>query len=243
MLSATATRIATLGRLVSQALSLRVLRAAEDRGFEPRRVVTPNRISSSGRGRPESFKLDQRPWPVPPEPQRHHGELQPKLQPWPRIDGLCGVIRWGLRVPAGSRWGTDEQAPVGPPGSRIVLFEFEADSCGAASRMAASMSVTPICQVSTLGGSLSAAALDAEMHRFGSEADELRVLRALVDDRQAEPLVEGALGGRSRTFSTGASLVNRSGASWLMAGSYPRQTLLCCPTSRPMSAPRTAVSI
>ena len=43
--------IATLGCLVSQALSLRVpgegLRAAEDRGFEPRRVVTPNRISSA----------------------------------------------------------------------------------------------------------------------------------------------------------------------------------------------------
>jgi hypothetical protein len=35
--------------------------AAEDRGFEPRRVVTPNRISSSGRGRPDRFKLDRRP--------------------------------------------------------------------------------------------------------------------------------------------------------------------------------------
>ena len=47
-MSATVTRIATLG--VSQAPSPRVpgegLRAAEDRGFEPRRVVTPNRISS-----------------------------------------------------------------------------------------------------------------------------------------------------------------------------------------------------
>jgi hypothetical protein len=36
---------------VNEALSLRVpgegLRAAEDRGFEPRRVVTPNRISSA----------------------------------------------------------------------------------------------------------------------------------------------------------------------------------------------------
>jgi hypothetical protein len=49
-MSATATRIATLGRFVRQALSPHVpregLRAAEDRGFEPRRVVTPNRISS-----------------------------------------------------------------------------------------------------------------------------------------------------------------------------------------------------
>jgi hypothetical protein len=49
-MSATTTRIATLGRLVSQALSLPVpgegLRAAEDRGFEPRRAVKPNRISS-----------------------------------------------------------------------------------------------------------------------------------------------------------------------------------------------------
>ena len=65
MLSETATRIATLGRLVGQALSLRVLRAAEDRGdFEPWRVVTPNRISSSGRDSPDRFRLDQHPWPV-----------------------------------------------------------------------------------------------------------------------------------------------------------------------------------
>ena len=46
MLRATATRIATLGRLVSQALSLRVLRAAEDGDLNPE-VVTPNRISSA----------------------------------------------------------------------------------------------------------------------------------------------------------------------------------------------------
>src|SRR5271165_5988023 len=50
-MSGTATQTATLGCLVSQALSLQVLgeglRAAEDRGFEPRRVVTPNRISSA----------------------------------------------------------------------------------------------------------------------------------------------------------------------------------------------------
>jgi len=49
-MSATATQIATFGCFVRQALSLHVpgegLRAAEDRGFEPRRVVTPNRISS-----------------------------------------------------------------------------------------------------------------------------------------------------------------------------------------------------
>ena len=49
-MSATATQIATLGYLMSQASSPQVpgegLRAAEDRGFEPRRVVTPNRISS-----------------------------------------------------------------------------------------------------------------------------------------------------------------------------------------------------
>jgi hypothetical protein len=32
------------------------------------------------------------------------------------------------------------------------------------------------------------------MHRLGAEADELRVLRALVDDRQAEALIERALG-------------------------------------------------
>jgi len=42
---------ATLGCLVRQALSPRVpgegLRDAEDRGFEPRRVLPPNRISSA----------------------------------------------------------------------------------------------------------------------------------------------------------------------------------------------------
>jgi hypothetical protein len=50
-MSATATRIATFGHSVSQALSLGAagegLRAAEDRGFEPRRVLPPNRISSA----------------------------------------------------------------------------------------------------------------------------------------------------------------------------------------------------
>jgi hypothetical protein len=35
------------------------LRAAEDRGFEPLRVLPPNRISSSGRDCPDRFKLDQ----------------------------------------------------------------------------------------------------------------------------------------------------------------------------------------
>ena len=44
-------RIATFGHSVSQALSLGAagegLRAAEDRGFEPRRVLPPNRISSA----------------------------------------------------------------------------------------------------------------------------------------------------------------------------------------------------
>jgi hypothetical protein len=50
-MSATATQTATLGCLVRQALSLRIpgegLRAAEDRGFEPRKVSPPNRISSA----------------------------------------------------------------------------------------------------------------------------------------------------------------------------------------------------
>ena len=54
---------ATFGCLVSEALSVRVsgegLRAAEDRGFEPRRVVTSNRISSSGHSGPDPFMLDQ----------------------------------------------------------------------------------------------------------------------------------------------------------------------------------------
>ena len=50
-LSATATQTATLGCLMNQAQSLPVpgegLRAAEDRGFEPRKVSPPNRISSA----------------------------------------------------------------------------------------------------------------------------------------------------------------------------------------------------
>ena len=37
---------------------------AEDRGFEPRKVLPPNRISSSGRDGPDRFRLDQQPWPV-----------------------------------------------------------------------------------------------------------------------------------------------------------------------------------
>jgi len=50
LLSGTATRLATFGGPVSKALSPddpgQGLRAAEDRGFEPRRAVKPNRISS-----------------------------------------------------------------------------------------------------------------------------------------------------------------------------------------------------
>ena len=41
---------------------------AEARGFEPRKGANPNRISSSGRGRPDRFNLDQRSWPVLREP-------------------------------------------------------------------------------------------------------------------------------------------------------------------------------
>ena len=45
--------------------------------------------------------------------------------------------------------------------------------------IAASMSVTPICQVSTLGGSLSAAAFWMPKCTVSvAEADEIRVLRA-----------------------------------------------------------------
>jgi hypothetical protein len=40
------------------------VRTAEDRGFEPRRVVTPNRISSSGRHGSDPFMLDQHARPV-----------------------------------------------------------------------------------------------------------------------------------------------------------------------------------
>jgi len=39
------------------------------------------RISSSGRGRPDRFGLDQHPWPVLSWTALHGGELQPKLQP------------------------------------------------------------------------------------------------------------------------------------------------------------------
>jgi hypothetical protein len=77
-------RMATSGRLVSQALSRQVpgegLRTAEDRGFEPRRVVTPNRISSADRGRPDQFKLDQRPWPVSLEPSGMTSKCNPNCK-------------------------------------------------------------------------------------------------------------------------------------------------------------------
>jgi len=100
MLSETATRIATLGRLVGQALSLRVLRAAEDRGdFEPWRVVTPNRISSSGRDSPDRFRLDQHPWPVLAGPCRT--ALNCNRNGNPGGDPGCG-----LSAASGSRWGT-----------------------------------------------------------------------------------------------------------------------------------------
>jgi len=38
---------------------------AEARGFEPRKGVNPNRISSSGQYRPDRFNLDQSSWLVP----------------------------------------------------------------------------------------------------------------------------------------------------------------------------------
>jgi hypothetical protein len=57
---------ATLGHFVSQAPSLQVpgegLRAAEDREFEPRRVVTPNRI---GARRPYEMPVRPRRSPAP----------------------------------------------------------------------------------------------------------------------------------------------------------------------------------
>ena len=57
------------------------------------------------------------------------------------------------------------------------------------------MSVTAICQVSTLGGSLSAgAAWMPEVHRVGPERDEVLVLVPLVDDWQPECFVERPFG-------------------------------------------------
>jgi len=38
--------------------------------------------------------------------------------------------------------------------------------------------------------------LEAEVHCLGAEADEIWVLRAFVDDWQAELVVEGALSGQ-----------------------------------------------
>src|SRR5262249_61609365 len=51
--------------------------------------------------------------------------------------------------------GTDEQASVGPPGTRIIVFKFEADARRAASVHGSVDVGDPDCQVSTLGGSLS----------------------------------------------------------------------------------------
>jgi hypothetical protein len=39
--------------------------------------------------------------------------------------------------------------------------------------------------------------LDTEMHSAGTEGNEVGVLRAFVDDRQAELFVEGALSGQA----------------------------------------------
>jgi hypothetical protein len=59
-------------------------RPAPTRGTGPRRAahpVTVYRISSSGRGRPDRFKLDQRRWLVSAGRRPHRGGPQPKLQP------------------------------------------------------------------------------------------------------------------------------------------------------------------
>jgi hypothetical protein len=73
---------------------------------------------------------------------------------------LCGVIGWAFECRPAAARGTDEQAPVGPLRTGIVVFEFEADACGAAS----------LHRGVDVGGGF----LNAEMRRFGSEADEIR---------------------------------------------------------------------
>src|SRR5262249_6683439 len=96
-------------------------------------------------------------------------------------------------VAAGS---ADEQPPVGPLRTRVVVFEVEADACRAASLDGgvdvgdADLPGEHAWRVVVSGGFL-----DAEMHGVGSEADAVPVIPAPVDDRQAEFLVEGALGG------------------------------------------------
>lgn len=81
-------------------------------------------------------------------------------------------------------WGLDEQAPVGPAGTGVVGFEFEADA-----RRAASLHGGLDVADADLPGQharwvvVGRGFLDAEMHRLRSEADEIGVLRALIDDR------------------------------------------------------------
>ena len=76
------------------------LRAAEDRGFEPRRVVTPNRISSSGRHGSDPFMLDQRTRPVLHVPRRTALNCNPNCNPQIRRsrrivqDRPLRTVRW-----------------------------------------------------------------------------------------------------------------------------------------------------
>ena len=157
MLSETATRIATLGRLVGQALSLRVLRAAEDRGdFEPWRVVTPNRISSSGRDSPDRFRLDQHPWPVLAGPCRT--ALNCNRNGNPGGDPGCG-----LSAASGSRWGT------------AVRF------------LPAAAGNPPKCEITRQSGSLGAQAVPAADQGSGCGQQLGRALQATAAHGQGRP--------------------------------------------------------
>jgi hypothetical protein len=57
--------------------------------------------------------------------------------------------------------------------------------------------------------------LDAEMRIAGTEGNEVRLLRAFVDDWQAELFVEGALSGQVRHVQDGGQPDEQ--ARWLLA--------------------------
>ncbi len=112
---------------------------AEDRGFEPRRVVRPNRISSSGRHRSDPFMLDQRTRSVLRAPCRTALDCNPNCNLTdPRLPADDSVTPWSSSPSPGlflATWPRPvlAQAPLpnpiaaGPDGRRVLSRGGAAD--------------------------------------------------------------------------------------------------------------------
>jgi hypothetical protein len=157
-----ATRIAALGPSSGSGPSPEVrdagLGSAEDRGFEPRRVLPPNRISSSGHDCSDRFKLDQPSRPVFPgwcrtvlncnpncNPQiRRSEQVVQDHPPWFRVLGpifhSCPCVAGFVRR-QGSSFGSSHDRtaagafpPAGQPDLDAVAYSGVLHVCGLARR-------------------------------------------------------------------------------------------------------------